>query len=189
MNISISGRHMDVTDAIRSHVESGLQRVRRHFDRVIDVDVILSAEKKRHRQTAEVNLSANGLRVNAKESSGDLYASIDSAISKIERQVSKHRDRIKRHQPRTARESRALHHNVLEFTPLPPVDEGASAEPRHRVVHRESIPLQSMTIDEAAFQLELRDDDFLVFANAETNQVNVVYARGDGTYGLIETES
>lgn len=180
---------MDVTDAIRNHVESGLERVRRHFDRVIDVDVILSAEKKRHRQTAEVNLNANGLRVNAKESSGDLYASIDSAISKIERQVSKHRDRIQRHQPRTARESRALRHNVLEITALPPTEDGVNTTPRHRVVHRELIPLQSMTIDEAAFQLELLDDDFLVFSNVETNQVNVVYSRGDGTFGLIETES
>jgi putative sigma-54 modulation protein len=178
---------MDVTDAIRNHIESGLARVRRHFDRVIDVDVVLSAERKRHRQSAEINLRANGLRVNAKESSGDLYASIDSAISKVERQVSKHRDRIQRHQPRTNREAREFHHNVLEITPIGDgVDSGS--RPTHRVVHRERLALPAMTIEEATFQLELLDENFLVFSNADTEQVNVVYSRHDGTYGLIEPQ-
>lgn len=186
MNVTVSGRHMEVTEAIRNHVESGLERVRRHFDRVIDVDVILSVEKKKHRQMAEINLRANGLRVNAKESSGDLYASIDSAINKIERQVTKHRDRIHRHQPRTSREEREYHHHVLEI-PAPGVE--TNTEPlKHRVIHREKLPLQAMTVDEAVFQLELLEDSFLVFTNADTHQVNVVYKRDDGTHGLIEPQ-
>jgi putative sigma-54 modulation protein len=178
---------MDVTDAIRNHIESGLERVRRHFDNVIDVEVVLSAEKKRHRQTAEINLRANGLRVNAKEASGDLYASIDSAIGKIERQVTKHRDRIHRHQPRTNRELREFHHHVLEI-PAPGTASESDTSPKHEVVHREKLPLQSMSVDEAVFQLELLEDSFLMFSNADTQQVNVVYGRHDGTYGLIEPQ-
>jgi putative sigma-54 modulation protein len=187
MNVAISGRHIDVTDAIRNHVQSGLERIRRHFDRVIDVDVVLDVEKRKHRQMAEINLRANGLRINAKESSSDMYTSIDAAIAKIERQITKHKDRIYRHQPRTSREQREFHHNIVEIAP-PAADATQENEVKHRVVHREKLVLQTMTVNEAAFQLELLDDAFLVFSNAETQQVNVVYPRHDGTYGLIEPQ-
>lgn len=183
MNLTISGRHLEITDAIRDHVTVGLDRVKRHFDKVIDANVVLAIEKHRHRQIAEINLHANGLRINAKESSPDLYTSIDSALSKIERQVTRHKERIKRHQPRTARETREFHHNVIEFGPT------ETHEPApHQIVHHEKIRLQSMTIEEAAFQLGLVVDDFIMFTNADTHQVNVVYERGDGTYGVIEPQ-
>lgn len=183
MNLTISGRHLEITDAIRTHVTDGLDRVKRHFDKVIDANVVLAIEKHRHRQIAEINLHANGLRINAKESSADLYASIDSALSKIERQVTRHKERIKRHQPRTAREEREFRHNVIQFGPTD-THEPAS----HVIVHHEKIQLQSMTIEEAAFQLGLVEDDFIMFNNADTHQINVVYERGDGTYGVIEPE-
>jgi len=183
MNLTISGRHLEITDAIRNHVTTGLMRVKRHFDKVIDANVILAIEKHRHRQIAEINLHANGLRINAKESSSDLYTSIDSALSKIERQVTRHKERIKRHQPRTAREAREFHHHVIEFGP----EETRETVP-HEVVHREKIHLQSMTVEEAAFQLGLVVDDFIMFTNADTHQVNVVYDRGNGTYGVIEPQ-
>lgn len=185
MNLTISGRHLEITDAIRSHVTTGLDRVKRHFDKVIDANVVLAIEKHRHRQIAEINLHANGLRINAKESSPDLYSSIDSALSKIERQVTRHKERIKRHQPRTAREAREFRHNVIEFGP---VSEEPHATAPHQVVHHEKIHLQTMTIEEAAFQLGLVEDDFIMFSNADTHQVNVVYERGDGTYGVIEPQ-
>lgn len=104
MRISITGRHVEVTDAIKEYTEKGIEKIRAHFDRVIDVDVILGVEK--HRHFAEINLRANGLQANAKGSSEDMYASIDSALSKIDRQINKHKGRIQRHQPRSAREAR-----------------------------------------------------------------------------------
>ncbi len=183
MNLTIAGRHVEITDAIRGHVETGLQRVKRHFDKVIDANVILSIEKHRHRQIAEINLHANGLRINAKESTPDLYSSIDAALNKIERQVTRHKDRIRRHQPRTARETREVHHHVIEFGP-----EQAHETTEQKITHREKLPLQTMSVEEAAFQLGLVEDDFIMFCNAETHQVNVVYERGDGTYGVIEPQ-
>lgn len=185
MNITVSGRHMEMTDAIRDHVHSSLDKVRHHFDKVIDVDVILSVEKRR--QLAEINLHANGLRINAKESSDDLYNSIDAAIGKLDRQVIKYKDRIQRHQPRSARETREYEHHIIEIAPF---EESAPEQndATHRVIQREKLPLKSMSINEAAFQLELLEDTFLVFSNAETQQVNVVYSRNDGTYGLIEPQ-
>jgi len=185
MNLNLSGRHMEITDAIRVHVEAGLQKVKRHFDKVIDAKVILTIEKHRHRQTAEINLHANGLRINAKESSPDLYQSFDAALGKIERQVTRHKDRIHRHQPRTARETREYHHHIVQFGPA---EDQAPAQPEIVVV-REKLHLQTMTVEEAAFQLGLVEDDFILFSNADTHEVNVVYERGDGTYGVIEAQN
>lgn len=183
MNLNLTGRHLEITPAIRDHVETGLQKVKRHFDKVIDATVILTIEKHRHRQLAEINLHANGLRINAKESSSDLYQSIDAALHKIERQVTRHKERIHRHQPRTTREMRALHHHVVQFAAADGNHEPAKPEV---VVHREKLHLQTMTVEEATFQLGLVEDDFILFANAETHEVNLVYERGDGTYGVIE---
>lgn len=104
MNVIITARHMEMTEGIRDHVEQGLEKIRGRFDKVLDVDVILSVEK--HRHIAEINLRANGVRINAKEASEDLYVAFDAALGKVDRQVAKHKDRVNRRQPRTAREGR-----------------------------------------------------------------------------------
>ncbi len=187
MNVSISGRHMEVTEAMRDHVESGLLKIREHFDRVIDVKVVLSVEKRRH--MAEINLHANSLQINAKEESDDMYASIDSALQKIERQVTKHKGRIQRHQPRTQRESREVEEEAIEIAggedgSAP----GGDGTDTRQVVHREKVPLKALSVEEAVLQLDLLEDSFLMFSNVETQQVNVMYSREDGTYGLIEPQ-
>lgn len=186
MNVTITGRHMDVTSGLKSHIEDGLDRLRTHFDKVIDVDAILSVE--RHRHIAEFNLHANGLRINAKESSGDMYGSVDAALGKLDKQVLKHKSRIMRHKPRNVREPQDFDHHVIDFPPLSESD-ALPAEPtstNHRIVLKEKFSIKPMSVDEAALQLDLQDDHFLVFENAETNKVNVLYARNDKTYGLIE---
>ena len=187
MNVSITGRHMEMTDALREHVQSSLDKVEHRFDRVMDVNVVLSVQRRAH--IAEINLHANGLRVNAKESSDDMYASIDSAVNKIERQVTKHKDRIQRHKPRAIREERDIEHQVIEFALAESDgDSGHDESAEHQVIHREKIPLKALTVNEAVFQLDLLHDSFLVFSNVETQQVNVVYSRDDGTFGLIEPQ-
>jgi len=177
---------MEVTDALKSYVENALGKVIAHFDKVIDADVVLSIEK--HRQVAEVNLHANGVRIHGRETSPDLYASVDAVVEKIDRQVQKYKDRINRHKPRHAREARIYEHAVYE----PLVENGheapkATAE-LHREIHREKVSMHPMTVDEAVMQLALIDEPFLVFSNAETSQVNVLYARENGHYGLIEPQ-
>jgi putative sigma-54 modulation protein len=184
MNITITGRHMDMTDALKSYVEGGLGKLKTHFDKVIDADVVLSVEK--HRHIAEINLHANGIRIHSKESSSDMYASVDAVLSKLDRQVKRFKDKINSHKPRIAKEDQDYGHQIIE------VDHGFEAgteiQVLHKVVLREKIPLKPMTVEEAAMQLDLVDDDFLVFSNAETQHVNVMYAREDGTYGLIEPQ-
>ena len=186
MDVTITGRHMEVTDALRTYVESGLERIRHHFDRLIDVDVVLRVEK--HRHIAEINLRANGLRVHSKETSADMYVSVDAVLQKLDKQVRKYKDRINRHQPRRARETRDYHHQVIELVHHADEDADRAATPRHQIVQREKLSMEPMSVDDATMQLELIDDLFLVFSNAETQQVNVLYARNDGTYGLIEPQ-
>ncbi|MDK1022283.1 MAG: ribosome-associated translation inhibitor RaiA [Candidatus Hydrogenedentes bacterium] len=187
MNVSISGRHVEVTDAMREHVESGLLKIKQHFDRVIDVKVVLSVEKRRH--LAEINLHAHGLQINAKEESDDMYASIDSALQKIERQVTKHKERIQRHQPRAQRETLEAEHEAVKIADGEDGEaSGGDGTDTRQVLHREKVLLKALSVEEAAFQLDLLEDSFLMFSNAETQQVNVVYSRDDGTYGLIEPQ-
>jgi putative sigma-54 modulation protein len=175
---------MEMTDALKSYIEGGLGKLRHHFDRVIDANVVLSVEK--HRHIAEINLHANGIRIHGRESSSDMYASVDAVLGKLDKQIRRYKDRINRHQPRTAKEARNYEHQIIEVATE--ADRTQETVSQHRVVEREKVPLKFMGVDEAAMQLELIDDTFLVFSNAETQQVNVIYAREDGTYGLIEPQ-
>jgi putative sigma-54 modulation protein len=185
MNITVTGRHMEMTDALKSYVEAGLRKLHVHFERVTTADVVLIVEK--HRHIAEICLHANGIRILGRESSSDMYASVDAVLEKIDKQVRKHKDRINRHQPRTAKEARDYHHQVIEYIPEQEEDL-SSTEPSHRVVQREKLTMKPMSIDEALMQLDLVDDAFLVFFNADTQEVNVIYGREDGTYGVIEPQ-
>ena len=182
MKVSVTGRHMEITDALKSHVESGLDKVRSHFDKVIDATVVLAVEK--HRHIAEINLLANGMRIHSKETSDDMYASMDAAFTKLEKQIKKHKDRINRHQPRTSRESRSYHHQIISLDST----NGHAETDVHEIVHREKVPMKPLSVEEAVMQLELVDEPFVVFSNADTSQVNVLYARDNGTYGLIEPQ-
>ena len=187
MNVTVTGRHMEMTDALKSYINTGLGKLTTHFDKVIDADVILDVQK--HRHIAEINLHANGLRVHGKEDSSDMYASVDAVLAKLEKQIRKFKERINRHQPRRAREARDYQHAILSTTLQEDNTETITKTDGHRVVLHEKLPMEPMIIDEAIMQLELVEDQpFLVFSNADTSHVNVIYKRNDGTFGLIEPQ-
>ncbi len=186
MNTTITGRHMEVTDALKAYIQGGLDKVESHFDKVIDADVVLAVEK--HRHIAEVNLHANGVRINSKEASSDMYASVDAAMEKLEKQVRKFKDRINRHQPRRGRETKDYHHAIISMVPENGRVHDEELSPKHRVIEREQLPMKPMDVDEAVMQLDLVEEPFLVFMNAETSRVNVLYCRDDHTYGLVEPQ-
>lgn len=185
MRVSIAGRHLDMTEALKSHVESRLDKVRNHFDKVIDVDVVLSVEK--HRHIAEVTLHANGVRIHGKETSTDMYASVDQVVDKIDRQIRKFKDRWQRFQPRKGKLAVVAPEHLEAPVEERHATEGPAEELKRQVV-REPLTMKPMTVDEAVLQLELANDTFFVFMNAETQHVNVLYAKHDGTYALIEPE-
>ena len=100
MNLTISGHHLELTPAIREYVQAKLERIRRHFDHVIDIAVILTVDKlpeKEKRQKAEINLRVRGKDLHAESIAHDLYAAIDALIDKLDRQVVKHKECIQAH--------------------------------------------------------------------------------------------
>lgn len=184
MRISIAGRHMEVTSTLRKHVEDGLEKLRGHFDRILDANVVLSVEK--HRHIAEVTLHGNGVRIHGRESSPDMYASVEAVMAKLDKQIRKFKQRTNRHLAGRHKGTRLAQQEVSFFQ-----EETATnpEEPRpNRIVCREKLPMKAIGVEEAARELEASQGNFLVFSNVDTQQINVVYVREDGSYGLIEPE-
>ena len=100
MNLSISGHHLDLTDALRSYVSEKMQKVERHFDNLIDAQVVLSVEKTRHK--AEGNIHASGARLHAEAVEGDMYAAIDHLVDRLDRQTRKHKEQLRDHHAKEA---------------------------------------------------------------------------------------
>lgn len=101
MNLTISGHHLEVSPAIRTYVESKIERIKRHFDHVIDIAVILTVDKlpeKEKRQRAEINLNVSGKAIHAESTDQNLYAAIDTLIDKLDRQIIKHKGKLQDHQ-------------------------------------------------------------------------------------------
>jgi putative sigma-54 modulation protein len=170
MQVMVTFRHVEPTAGLRQHAEEKVQRVHRYLRRPIEAHVILSVEKQRH--IAEVQLTANHLNVTATEETDDLYSAIDLAMTKIERQVKKHAAKIKDHKGPN---------NVAN----PPT----GTNPRTgSTIHTQRVAVKPMSVDEAVMQLKLQKNDFLLFTNAATDTLSVVYRRKDGNYGLIEPE-
>jgi len=171
MQVIVTFRHVEPTDGLRQHAEEKVQRVHKYLRRPIEAHIILSVEKQRH--IAEVQLSANHLNVTATEETDDLYSAIDLAMSKIERQIKKHTAKFKDHKgPSNA-----------AATPMAGENERPGA-----TIHTQRIAVKPMSVDEAVLQLKLQKNDFLLFTNAATDALSVVYRRKDGNYGLIEPE-
>jgi putative sigma-54 modulation protein len=176
MQINVTFRHVDPTPALRSHAEEKLERmVKKYLRRPVDAHVILSVSKERH--AAEITLQADHVTMFAKEETTDLYAAIDLAVSKLEHQAQKLRAKRKEHKGPSG--ARTL-----------PGDDGAEpvSEPaRPRVIPRR-VSAKPMAIDEAVETLGRTGDEFLVFTNASSQQLAVLYRRKDGNFGLIELE-
>jgi putative sigma-54 modulation protein len=197
MQINVTFRHMEATDALRDHAEKRVRRVAKYVHRPIDAHVILSVVKRRH--IAEVVLNADRTTMTAKEETGDLYSAIDLASDKLEHRARKHTEKITSHKlsPRSRRAQIA----APEVAPVP---EGrdlpglrmnvlrADSFGRRKgpeVINSKRLPVKPMSVEEAVMQMDLMSNEFLVFRNAATDTLSVVYRRKDGHYGLIEPES
>ncbi len=180
--VVVKGKDVDVTQALREYAEKKVQKAAKFFDgrRVPSAEVVFKLE--RDRQIAEITLQVGGLLVRGVGTTDDMYASLDEAIDKIERQIRKHKTRILRRQQGPglrevvgSNSAEDLENRKDEVTPP-------------RIVKTKRFPVKPMTVEEAVLQMELLGHDFFVFGNGETGQVNVVYRRRSGDYGLIEPE-
>jgi putative sigma-54 modulation protein len=180
MQVNITFRHLEPTDALKAHVRDRVEHVKRYIDRPSEAHAVLHVENLDHH--AEITVKAGRFLLRGTGRSQDMYASIDAAADRIERQLKKHKEKLYNHKTNghpAEWKPVEVRHDVLDFLEHPD-------RPSHRVVKSTKFQAKPMTIDEAILQLELLDASFYVFQNAVDSAINVVYRRDDGSFGLIE---
>lgn len=173
MKTIVSGRNMNVTDALRDTIQSKLGKLDRFFHKELEAQITLSIEKNRH--IIEVTIPFNGSILRAEEATEDMYRSIDGVVDKLTRQLEKQKNKL---------ENRINRYETIRFENIR-VDEEDDTE-EARIVRTKRFLIKPMDSEEAVLQMELLGHNFFVFVDAETDDVNVVYKRKDGDYGLIE---
>jgi putative sigma-54 modulation protein len=177
VRLQVKGRNLEVSDSIRSYAQEKLGKLERQLHDPTRVELELAVERNpsiADNQIAEATIWTKGPILRAKESSHDMKASIDQLVDKLERQVTRYRE--KRQRKSSRRDGIAAE---------PP---GVPVEGDGMIVKTKQFPVKPMTPEEAVLQLELVGHDFFVFRNADSGEVNVVYRRRDGAYGLIEPQ-
>ena len=186
MKLVIHGKNIEITDAIREYVHQKIEKAASHFQNITNqVDVHLSVARNPRistKQAAEVTIYANGIVIRAEESSESLYASIDLVADKIARQLRKYKEKRQDHktQPISTKEA------VAPETVAADLIGDSTPELPEEVVRTKYFSMPPMTLEEAQEQLQLVGHDFYMFHNAETGEINVIYERNHGGYGVIQ---
>ena len=175
MRYTITGRNIEVTPGLRNMVEKKIGKLEHFFTPDTEVIVALSAQK--DRQKIEVTIPIKGNTIRAEESSTDMYVSIDLVEEVIERQIRRYRKKLIDKKQ-----------SALSFSQAFIEEEDERPEEDIRIVKTKKFAIKPIDPEEACFQMEMLGHNFYVFLNADTDQVNVVYRRKNGTYGLIEPE-
>ncbi|MFZ5907655.1 MAG: ribosome hibernation-promoting factor, HPF/YfiA family [Nitrospirota bacterium] len=171
MNIIVTGRHLDITDALKTYVEKKVKRFDRYIANISEANVTLVVEKYRHK--AEVLLKVNGMLIQAEAITGDVYSSIDEVAEKLGRQIKKYKEKL-------------VSHRKTEGKAGAKITEAAAPREYGTIIKNKRFEFKPMSPDEAAMQMELLDKDFFVFTNDNSGEINVIYRRRDGNFGLIE---
>ena len=177
MKITVRGKNINVTPALKDYAEKRIKKLNKYFDGA-DVQVNLSVAKES--RIVEVTLLVNGLILRGEESTEDMYASIDLVVDKLEKQIDKHKTKLSRR----IRDGN-IKNIVNEQVKRSQIQE---EEEEPRIVRTKRFAMKPMPVEEAILQMEMLNHDFFVFINADTEQVNVLYRRKDRNYGLIEPD-
>ncbi len=176
MRISITGKNLEISDYLSDLVNKKVGKLERYFPQDAEVFVTLAVEKNRH--IVEVTIPYDGGIIRGEEITGDMYASIDNVLDKLEKQIIRHRTKLEK-----CLRSGALREMESDLGEDEAEEEGPS------IVRVKRFAIKPMSEEEAMLQIEMIGHSFYVFLNADTNQMNVLYKRKDGNYGLIEPEN
>lgn len=179
MIITISGKNIEVSDYLEELINKKVNKLDKYFPEDTQAHVALSVERNRH--IVEVTIPYAGGIIRGEETSGDMYASVDNVLSKLEKQIVRHRTKLEK--SLRAGAFRAPEPVYADAFTQDDLDEEAA-----KVVKVKRFDIKPMTVDEAMLQLEMLGHSFYMFTNGDTNQINVIYKRKDGNYGLIEPE-
>jgi putative sigma-54 modulation protein len=198
MHTSFTFRNFEVSETAQDYAREKIERIRKYFPDPIKAHITF-LQVRGYLFSVDVQLTLhNGLVVKAEEQTEDLHSSTDLVMAKIERQLRRYKDRIRDHKPLHG-PHRSVRHMVVSYgqkqtEAAVPGTKKPEAQPvaventtAHQIIREEKFVAQPMTVDEAIMRMNLRHEEFLVFNNIATHEVNVVYRRGNETYGLIET--
>jgi putative sigma-54 modulation protein len=177
MKISVTFRNGEGENWQKVYAEERIMKLTRYLDMPAEAHIILSTEK--FRSFTEINLSANGLNVNAKEEAKDMHLAIDGCIEKIEKQLKKQKEKVKDHKPRSIR------HAEEKIGEREEEEESAT----NKIMETRKIVLKPMSLDEALIEIERSKTRFILYRDSSSENVSLVYRRDDGNYALIETNS
>ena len=171
MQITVTGRHMELTDALRQYASERFEKLDKYLPRNSQATITLEVVKKVH-HIAEASIKADGVLVQATEETGEMYSSIDLLFEKLERRVRKYKERLADHKHQAAKPEAAPSAHSEDLIP--------------QVIKVKRFDLKPMLPEEAVMQMELLDKQFFVFSNAGSGHISVIYRRKDGNVGLIE---
>lgn len=177
MKINITGKNMEITDALRDVTYKKLGKLDKYFQSDVEANITYSVEK--NRQIIEVTINLPGTILRAEESSDDMYTSIDKAVDVLERQIRKYKTKLQK---------RYQNGETIRFENIQPLPQESQDTNKPKIVKTKKFAMKPMNTEEAILQMELLRHNFFMFMNAETDEVNVIYKRKDGNYGLIEPE-
>ena len=177
MQTSVTFKNLDSSDNLRAYVSDKLDRFDKYLYNPAEANVVLSVEKFRH--IAEININGDRLNINGKEETEDMYSAIDMVLDKLESQIKKSKDKIRERRTGAKYRDKA---GAGE-------DQFIGEDDAERQIKVKNIEYKPMDVDEAVMQMDLVDDNFLVFTNARTDCINVLYRRKDGHIGLIQPSS
>jgi putative sigma-54 modulation protein len=167
MNIIVNGRHLGITPALKSYAEEKIGKFDKYVSNISEAIVTLSVEKYRHK--AEVLLKINGVMIQAESVTGEVYSAIDEVVEKLEKQILRYKEKL--HSYRKGEKKSLEIPSVME---------------KRRIIKLKKFDMKPMDPEDAVNQMELLDKDFFVFTNMYSGDINVIYKRKDGNYGLIE---
>ncbi len=192
MKLLIHGRNLELTPALREYTESKLQKAIQHFEEMVkeaDVHLSVGRNPRTPQQTAEVTVFANGTVIRAQERSENLYASIDLVASKLCRQLRRYKERHSDHHHSpghsaslTQSTEAVLDNSAIEGSLL----EGKEVHLPNPGVRRKYFSMVPMSLEQARHQLDLIDHDFYLFRDQESKELQVIYKRNHGGYGVIQ---
>jgi putative sigma-54 modulation protein len=186
MRIELSARHTEITPGFRRYAEPRLERLRRFYEKISHAHAVLSKQRGWYR--VEVTLNVNGQLIRAEERANDEEVALEEAVEKAERQLVRFRSRLKERGRHVGKREAPLELMAPEDEEEEAEEETSGDQPSIDIVKTKAHPLKPMDPEEAVLQMEMLGHDFFMFTNGSTRQVNVVYKRRDGGYGLLEPE-
>jgi len=194
-SIHVVGRNVAVTDAMKNYAIEKVFKLERFSNRIIDVTITMDIQKLEHR--CDIDIRVNHVKIRSHGVSTDMYAAIDDAIEKVSTQIRRYHKRLTEHQAKSismvdmnvnvlapSEDELAEFNDEIESQNQQNLIEGY----KHGVVSQETLPLKTLSMDEAVMRLDLSGHNFLVYRSEEDNKLKVIYKRDDEQFGIIEPE-